>query len=482
MGKISDQIRSIRQTVGRDYERPDPSRLDYFTTQLEQNQEAKDYLKTERGLAEDTISHFRLGYDPERDAIAIPTFKSGELINFKYRYLHPDKNRYTSERGAETWIFNEEGIEVGKTKSGVLVVEGEFDLMSAWQVGVKNVVSPASGKDSYGVWLEMLDAIPRVYVAFDNDEGGKETALKFAERVGLEKCFEVKYPTGIKDANQYFKEYAYEDFIGLVKKAQPYYAYQFKGVGDIIESLRSTEVETLELKLVPEVKFEKDWLTVISGKTNVGKTSYILNLARELSEKNVPTLIMPFERGITSVGKRYLQILFKKTADDFQFTSNDEWEKLVESVVDNPTYFAVPKREEITDVIIKAKKIFDTKVVIVDHLDYLVRHVQGNREAEIANTLQNLKRVAEQYGIIIMIVSHIRKIEQAGAVTSRQPNIEDLKGSSSLYQDPECVIMLTSQESNTINVNVVKNKGNMVNHTFGINLATGVMDDNADDF
>jgi hypothetical protein len=476
MSGISEKIQSLRQTTGFQYKKPDPDKLTSMQDEMWGTPSAMEYLKG-RGLADETIKHFGLGYDGERRAIAIPIYKSGELINIKYRYLEPDKNKYTSEKGCETWLYNEDGVELGMQRKSLLVVEGEFDAMAVWQTGLKSVVSPASGKDSYGVWLELLDNIPSVYIAYDNDQGGKEASLRLAERLGVEKCFEINYPTGIKDANEYFNSYTKEDFKGLIGEAKPFYTYQFKGMGDIIDSLRTDTETGTQTGFIPEVEMGKDWLVVVSGESNVGKTSYVMNVAEDLTSQNIPTLVMPFERGVESVGKRFLQVKFDKTIGDFKLLSNEEWQPVIDRCVDLPMYFSVPKKDEITDTIIKAKRLFDTRVVIIDHLDYIVRHVSSNRESEISNTLQELKRVAEEHGIIMIIVTHIRKIQQAGSDMKRKPNIEDLKGSASLYQDPECVVMLNGkQEDDEIVVDIVKNKGAMVSKDFSFRADTGKMD------
>jgi hypothetical protein len=55
-----------------------------------------------------------------------------------------------------------------------------------------------------------------------------------------------------------------------------------------------------------------------------------------------------------------------------------------------------------------------------------------------------------------------------------------LKGSSSLYQDPECVVMLSS-EDNVLTVDVVKNKGKMTKSEFGFVLETGKITDRPED-
>lgn len=471
---LADRVQSIGSVVGADYTRPDPEKLKKYQTDLEECGDAKKYLEVSRGLSVDTIAHFKLGYDTTRHAIAIPIFKRGELVNFKYRFIAPEKLRYSSERNAETWIYNDEGIQIGLEKKGILIVEGEFDLMSAWQAGITNVVSPASGKDSYGSWIEIIDNIPKVYIAYDNDTGGKETSIKMAERLGTEKCLEIEYPEGCKDANEYFKTHTKDEFRTLIKLARPYYSHKYKGLGDVIKGLREKKDDTIELLHMPKVKLEKDWMVMISGVSNVGKTSYVLNLVDELTQKGIPTLVFPFERGIESVGRRFLQVKFGMTLEDFSMQDEEDWTKMVATCVDTPAYFSMPKKEDMVDTIIKSKRIFDTKVVVIDHLDYIIRHVTGNKEAEIGNTLQDLKRVAEENGIILLIVSHTRKIENPGGwKTKKKPGMEDLKGSSSLYQDPECVVMLSSEEENTIHVDVLKNKGEMAFASYKFDARTG---------
>lgn len=466
---LNDHIKSIRTAVGKEYVKPDEKKIDVFTEDLTNNEEALEYLKKERGFTEETIKHFRLGYDKEKHAISIPVFKNGELVNIKYRFIKPKDLRYTSEKNAETWMYNEEGIEEGRKLKGVLVVEGELDAIASWQAGIKNVISPASGKDSYGVWIALLDNIPKVYVAFDNDEGGKTSGKKFAERVGQGKSYEFQYPNGIKDANEFFKNNDLDSFKELVKLSKPYYAYQFKNVGNVINSIREGEEPTLESQWIPKVRMEKDWLMVLSGDTNVGKTTYGMNIAKDLALQGIPNLVMPFERGIVSVGKRFLQVFFNKTSEDLTFASNKDWDVMLDEVVDLPVYFSTPKKNDIVDTIRKSKRYFDTRVVIIDHLDYIVRNT-ANTERDIASCLQDYKALGQELGIIFIVITHLRKRDASG-----RPTTQDLKGSSSLSQDPECVILLSEKEQGIVTVDVAKNKGYMGRYDFGINMDTGVL-------
>lgn len=435
--------------------------------------DAQDYLTVTRGISPETYKHFGLGYDIEKHAIAIPVFKRGELINIRYRYISPKEKqpKYTQEKGCEVWLYNEDGISKGQEKGGVLVVEGEFDLMSTWQAGIKNVISPASGKDSYGIWLELLDTIPKVYIAYDNDKPGKSAAMDLATRVGVDKCYEVIYPGEIKDANEYFKQGDIKEFKELIKSARPFFKYTFAGIPDIIESIRTTSAAGLKLKTVPFVEMDNDWMVMVSGSSNAGKTTYVLNIANELAQKGIQTLILPFERGVKTVGKRFLQVRYKKTNKDFDDMIRPEWEEMIQDSATLPIYFSMPKNEEITEIISKSKRIFNTRVVIVDHLNYLVRRSDGNENTEVSRTLQEFKLLAQENDIIFIIVHHIKKPSNMGI--KQKLKMEDLKGSSSVYQDPEAVIMLSSPENGQLEIDVVKNKGPMGSKIFNFNPENG---------
>ena len=478
MTGLESKIQSIKESLNVSYVKPSTDNVNKYCESLFAHPDALDYLHIGRGFSTETIINFKLGYDVDRNAITIPVYKRGELINIRYRHLDPNANaKYTQEKGCEVWLFNEDGIEKGRTKGGVLIVEGEFDCMSAWQAGFKNVISPASGKDSYGVWLELLDSIPKVYVSYDNDKPGKSAGIDLANRVGTEKSFEVLYPEGCKDANDYFKSHDAEEYKNLLRSARPYYKYKYQGVKDIIDSIREKKENILKLKCIPFIEFEEDWLVVLSGVSNIGKTSYAMNIADEVVSKGIPCLVLPIERGIRTVGKRFLQTRFDKTADELTAFYDEDWNKIIPDIMELPLFFSMPSVSEVNETVIKAKRLFNTKVVIIDHLDLLVRKSDPkNINTETSTVIQNFKQIAQEHGIIFIIVHHIKKQEGIGAIP-KKPRIEDLKGSSSVYQDPEAVIMLSEPEKGQLEVNILKNKGVMGSKIFFFNTATGKIGD-----
>ena len=478
MLNINEKIQSIRDGVGGGYIKPNPERISILIQGLKDNSTALDYLRVTRGFSQETIDHFKIGYDVEKNAISIPIFKREELINIKYRNLDKDaKSKYTQEKGCEVWLFNEDGIGKGQAKGGILITEGEFDCMSAWQAGFKNAISPASGKDSYGVWLELLDTIPKVYIAYDNDKAGKTTAISLAERIGTDKSYEVSYPGGIKDANDYFKVHNSEEYRQLIREAKPFYKYKYQGVKDVINDLRQKVDNVLRIECVPYIEFESDYLTVLSGDSNIGKTSYALNIANELANRNIPVMILPIERGIRDAVKRFLQVRYNKTKTEVRALEDHEWDKIIPDVANLPLYFSMPSVDEMEQTIREAKRYFDIKLCVVDHLDLLVRNSDSkNLNQDTSKTVQIFKKLAQEYGIIFILVHHIKKPENSGTI-SRKPKKEDLKGTATLYQDPEAVIMLSAPEKDMsqLEIDIVKNKGTMGSRIYDFNVSTGVI-------
>lgn len=466
------KIQSLQQTIQAEYTKPDVNKLERMIEQLRGSPEAMEYLTKTRGFNEETIDHFKLGYDEKKKAIAIPHYKNGELINIKYRFLKPKDVRYTSEPNAEQWLYHDEGLIVGLEKNAVAIAEGEFDCISLWQLGFKNVISPGSGANSYGAWIESLDKVKQVWIAYDNDEPGQSAAKELAQRIGMEKCRNVSYPEKVKDANEFLNKHDENELRVLFSKAKPFYKYEFAGLNEVVQNIIEDPMEYMEIPLLPGVLLERDNLIVVSGETNAGKSTYSLNIIKYLAENNIPSLFLPIERGVYSLGRRMLQILTNKTQEDMRFTPKKEWLSILPRLSNLPIYMAKPHIKDLENTIIRAKRLFGIRLVIIDHIDYLIRGA-SNKEALISEKMHELKHIAEQNGIVVIVISHINR----GAVMGGQrPTIKNLKGSSSLEQDSEIAIMLyPTTDLQGIEVDVQKNKGPMKKEFRKINVETGLI-------
>ncbi len=203
-----------------------------YTQALPKNREAQEYLRS-RGLTEETVREFELGYAEGGETLTIQLLKQGfdvqDIVRaglaqknvrglyrdkFQERIVFPIANQVgktvaftgrilpgTVERikaqgmtmeppkylnSPDTLIFNKSKILYGLDKSKqaiaetntVLLVEGQMDFLMAWQSGVKNVVA-VSGTALTPNHLERLRRFAdTIIVSFDNDVAG----LKALER------------------------------------------------------------------------------------------------------------------------------------------------------------------------------------------------------------------------------------------------------------------------------------------------------------
>jgi len=123
------------------------------------NRVALRYLRKERGLSLATIRRYRLGYDGE--AITIPVWHDGEVVNVRRRFLDPDadpKILGLAGRPAELYPAPPEG-------RAWLLGEGEWDVLLALQKGLPAVTSTAGAH-----WSSEWDALvvgKRIAVVYD---------------------------------------------------------------------------------------------------------------------------------------------------------------------------------------------------------------------------------------------------------------------------------------------------------------------------
>jgi replicative DNA helicase len=198
----------------------------------------------------------------------------------------------------------------------------------------------------------------------------------------------------------------------------------WKGVDDILKGFRLKQLIT------------------IAAPTKSGKTSFCVDLTSRLSEHN-PTWF-PFEEGAEELIQKYLD-------------RNE-----------NPPLFYTPQEikgntlvwieERIIESIIK----YNTKVVFIDHLHFIVPFSAERSDLRIGETMRALKGLAKKWNITIFIIAHLKKTK-----LETQPDLEDLRDSSFIAQESDTVIMLwreTKREdgqvvtTNNVNVSVQANR------------------------
>lgn len=174
-----------------------------------------NYPRT-RGLSEETVKRFNLGYDPEYrqgtggqiwKALIIPV-GNGKFIARNTDPNADAKDRY--RKVGETEIFNLQALNRGV--SPVYIVEGEIDALSIEEAGGAALAlgSAANVKKLVSI-LEGRTDLPTLAIALDNDQAGQDAAKKLANAFDeLNILYGVTdVSMGYKDPNEALIENAY---------------------------------------------------------------------------------------------------------------------------------------------------------------------------------------------------------------------------------------------------------------------------------
>src|SRR3990167_1911470 len=203
----------------------------YLLTRHKAGKAALDYLHA-RKISDSSIKDFQLGYAPEKGDIAVSfllkkgfdsngitlaghssNYSGGKLLDrFRGRVMFPIKDTQGRTLGfsgralgsrepkylnsPDTLVFNKSkslyGIDLAKTEIGkqktAILVEGNLDVISSHQAGVKNTVAPL-GTALTEKQVEILRRFSdKLIISFDTDFAGHAAAkrgIELAEEAGF---------------------------------------------------------------------------------------------------------------------------------------------------------------------------------------------------------------------------------------------------------------------------------------------------------
>lgn len=165
------------------------------------------YLES-RGITEVVQRAFKVGYDRENRAVALPWVdKDGNLVNIKFRSIQ-NKYFYYLEDGLpiKSHVYGLHAVHVKKCVE-VWVVESEIDAMYLWSNGIPAVALGRAGMNQRQAQLIINSPIESLVIATDNDKAGRRVAEHIKNVLGgILALSEVVFPPNIKDVNDMSSE------------------------------------------------------------------------------------------------------------------------------------------------------------------------------------------------------------------------------------------------------------------------------------
>ena len=176
------------------------------------------YLKTKRGLSDGVIAAAQLGYIPGQPqewnvidglkvpcGIAIPWYGEGARWGIKIR-RSAGEQRYQQVSGGHLkgCLYLADHIQPGLP---LVLTEGEFDALTAWQMGGGKLsvasIGSASNCHINRRWFGKLLAAPRLLVCMDADSAGVRAAAEIAL---ISSAVRVAQVPQEKDVNGFYLE------------------------------------------------------------------------------------------------------------------------------------------------------------------------------------------------------------------------------------------------------------------------------------
>lgn len=217
------------------------------------------------------------------------------------------------------------------------------------------------------------------------------------------------------------------------------------------------QVKTGYPSLDEKLKIRPQNLILLAARPSQGKTALALNIAYNIS-KNIPVGFFSLEMSFNELSYRLLSNVSNVPFDHFL---NKLSKPSLESVkrgsekikqenklfINDTGGLSISKlRAKMTELTIKHKVGF----IVVDYLQ-LMESKGENQNIRIGNISRNLKLLAKDFNIPILVLSQLsRDIEKRA---DKRPLLSDLRDSGSLEQDADTVLFLTNFHKSKITVN-----------------------------
>jgi len=203
--------------------------------------------------------------------------------------------------------------------------------------------------------------------------------------------------------------------------------------------------------------FQKSTLIILAARPGMGKTAFMLSLARNAAvDHKKPIGIFSLEMSQSEIMKRLCSSEAEISGEKFRTGKfdNAEWQRFVHNTarlaqapifIDDTTALSVL---ELRAKARKLKKQHDVQLIIVDYLQLMTADTgkaSGNREQEIAFISRALKQIAKELEIPVMALAQLSRATETQGSTKR-PMLSHLRESGSIEQDADMVMFLYRPE------------------------------------
>ena len=432
-----------------------------------------------RGISQKTLTDMKISEGPEWmpqtssnvNTIQFNYFINEQLINTKFR---DGRKNFKLVKGAEKIFYNINNI-VGH--DWCVIVEGEMDALSLYEVGITNVVSVPNGAtlnrlnlDYLDNCIEYFDDKQKIILATDSDEAGQNLQQELIRRFGAEVCWMADF--GIhKDANDILIADGRNALLDAIHNSTAVPLENVVTVNDINDELEEFIHEGFKPGYqVGLDNFDSIFSTytgqfiTVTGVPSSGKSDFVDRMAvgyqmkygwktAFASPENKPTFLHAHKL-IRKIGG------WMPKKEDL---GGDKWNRCFEVVNDN-FYFIEAERYDLDAVLKKGAELVKRKGIKCLVIDpYNKVKMKGAGDLSITDaTMEYLAKIeafAKKYDVLVVIVAHPTKMYKKDDGTIDEPTMYNIKGGGEWYDASyHGLLVHRNYTNNTVKVKVLKVK------------------------
>lgn len=432
-----------------------------------------------RGISAQTLKDLKISegleYMPQtgkqENTIQFNYYIGHELVNIKYR---DGRKNFKLYKGAEKVFYN---INASVGYDSVIIVEGEMDVLSFHEAGIKNVISVPNGATLTNNNLDYLDACidyfadkQKVVIAVDSDEAGQALQQELIRRLGAELCYTLDFED-VKDANDYLQKYGKQKLAERIASAKPVPL-------ENVSTYKDIEHEVLDFVhngfkpgyQVGLNNFDSIFSTytgqfiTVTGIPSSGKSDFVDQMVvgynknygwktAYASPENAPTYL-------------HAHKLIRKVWEGMpgkDDVGTDKWNKVTQHVNDN-FFFIDMDRYSLEAVLRKGAELVKRKGIkclVIDPFNK-VRDVDAKTEDVNRYTMEYLTKIesfCKKYDVLVVIVAHPTKMYKDKDGHIEEPTMYNIKGGGEWYDASyHGILVHRNYEEKTVKAKILKVK------------------------
>lgn len=270
--------------------------VNYYQQSLIRNQHALEYVFKKRGLSKEVVEAYKIGYSPDsgdalvkflnkkgfkpnelsqagltnrfggdlfRGRMMVPLMDgSGQVIGFTARIINDEPNAPKYLNTPQTILYDKSRHVFGLSQAKeairkvdyTVMVEGNLDVVSSYQAGVRQVIATAGTALTEHHLKALVRLSPNIKLAFDADSAGlaaTERAIAIAQNVGVELTI-ITLPGDAKDPDELVKNdpKLWQKAIDDAEPAVDWVIGQYSKREDLSTGQGKRQFTTASLKLV----------------------------------------------------------------------------------------------------------------------------------------------------------------------------------------------------------------------------------------